>query len=466
MKHNNTSNYLESVILLIVLLIIMPTGCGSTGDYEFEPIKYSVSPEQEAFLDTLQRRTFYYFWEESNPENGLVKDRSADYSPSSTAAVGFGIAAWAVGAKRGWITREQAVERTHTVLKFFLNSEQSTSVEATGYRGFYYHFLDMKTGKRTWNCELSTVDTAWLLGGVRFAAQYYDREDSLEHEIRWMADSLTCRVEWDWASSPAEKRYEKTVAMGWKPEEGFGRLGWTGYNEALYLYIVAAGSNYKGVEHAYHRWLQDYDWKEPYPGLAHFIFMPMFGHQYSHIFVDFRGLYDDFMREKGIDYFENSRRATLAQRQYAIDNPLQWVGYDSLIWGLTACDGPGPSYNFPGRKFNHYAARGTSGTGLTHDDDGTIAPTAVGGSVVFAPELCISALMAMKQRYGDQGLWDRHGFVDSFNPTLNWFNKDYLGIDQGPILLMIENLRSGLIWRYTMRDPVVLKGLKRLGISR
>ncbi|MBN1154339.1 Tat pathway signal protein, partial [candidate division KSB1 bacterium] len=376
------------------------------------------------------------------------------------------IAAWAVGAERGWITRDEAVERTYRALKFFWNSNQSKAKDATGYRGFYYHFLDMKTGKRTWNCELSTVDTAWLLGGIRFAAQYYDNADSLEQEIRRLADLMTFRVEWDWATFPEGGDYGQTVAMGWKPEEGFSKLGWTGYNEALFLYIVAAGSNYEGAERAYKRWLAYYDWKEPYPELGHVIFMPLFGHQYSHIFVDFRGLYDTYMREKGIDYFENSRRATMAQQRYAIDNPMGWAGYDSLTWGLTACDGPGPKYNTGDRRFNAYAARGTSGVGLTHDDDGTIAPTAAGGSVVFAPELCIPTLMAMKERYGDQGLWGRHGFLDSFNPTLDWYNKDYLGIDQGPILLMIENLRSGLIWKYSMRDPVILRGLKRLGFRR
>jgi len=452
--------------ILILSMLSLLVGCSNSADefnYSYSPIKYQMTAEQEAFIDTLQHQTFLYFWEQSNPENGLVKDRSADYSPSSTAAVGFGIPAWAVGAERGWITRDQAAKRTLNTLNFLWNSEQSDATDATGYRGFYYHFLDMKTGERAWNCELSTVDTAWLLGGVRFARQYYDRENSIEANIRRLADLITNRVEWDWTTLPDKGKYGNTVAMGWKPESGFTPFGWTGYNEGLFLYIVAAGSGYQGAEIAYQKWLKYYDWQEPYPELGHVIFMPLFGHQYSHIFVDFRALMDSYMREQGIDYFENSTRATLAQRRYAIDNPMNWVGYDSLTWGLTACDGPGPEYNTNEWKFNRYAARGTSGTGLTHDDDGTIAPTAAGGSVVFAPEVCIPTLMAMKEKYGQSGLWGKYGFVDSFNPTLNWYNEDYLGIDQGPILLMIENLRSGLIWKYIMCDPVILKGLKRLG---
>ena len=426
-------------------------------------IDYKLTAEEKVFLDTLQHRTFLYFWDESNPANGLVKDRTREGAPASIAAVGFALPAWAIGVERGWITRDQATERTLAALRFFLSSEQSVDSLVTGHQGFYYHFLDMQTGKRVWGCELSTIDTAWLLAGVRFAAQYFYRRSAEEEEIRTLADSMTFRVNWGWTTLPSSSRHPGAVAMGWRPEKGFTRHGWVGLNEGLYIYILAAGSGYPDAKAAYQEWLRHYRWEEPYRGLAHVIFPPLFGHQYSQMFVDFRGLVDDYMAGRGLDYFENSRRATLTQRQYAIDNPMGWVGYDSLTWGLTACDGPGPEYNFDDKRFARYSARGSSGPEFIEADDGTIAPTAAGGSIVFAPEIVIPTLQAMYDRYGRQGLWGRHGFVDAFNPTVKWFDTDYLGIDQGPILIMIENLRSGLVWKYCMRDPVIRKGLEVLG---
>ena len=430
-----------------------------------QPINYQLTPDQSAFLDTLQHRTFLYFWHEANPDNGLVKDRSTEKSPCSIAAVGFGIVAWAIGTEHGWITRQQAVERTLNCLRFFWRSEQSMAKLATGYQGFYYHFLDMKTGERDWKCELSTIDTAWLLAGVRFAAQYYNQNTPAEREIRDLADRLTFRVNWEWAALPDTGRFGLMPSMGWTPEEGFNPLGWYGYTEAQYIYILAAGSGYKHAKRAYLKWFDTYHWDEPYPGLAHATFAPLFGHQWTKMFVDLRGLVDDYMAEKGIDYFENSRRATLTQRRYAMDNPNGWAGYDSLTWGWTACDGPGPKFNTDKLRFHEYAARGISGPHIEHDyqDDGTITPTAAAGSIVFAPEVVIPTLMNMHDKYGPKGLWGSYGFFDAFNPTLDWYNPDYLGIDQGPILLMIENLRTGLVWEYCMKDPVIQKGLRELG---
>jgi hypothetical protein len=430
-------------------------------------IAYDLSPAQEAFLDTLQYRTFLYFWHEANPQNGLIKDRSTGNSPCSIAATGFGVAAWIVGVERGWITREQAAGRTHNLLHFLFTSEQSTDTLATGYQGFYYHFIDMQTGKRVWSCELSTIDTAWLLAGLRCAAQYFDGDMRTEAAIRALTDSVTFRVNWDWTTAGATALHPGSVTMSWRPERQFNRYGWVGLNEALYLYILAGGSGYKEIATAYATWLRYYKWQEPYEGLAHAIFPPLFGHQYSQVFVDFRGIADSYMREKNIDYFENSRRATLTQRFYAIENPNGWAGYDSLTWGLTACDGPGNKYSGETRKFWGYMARGTSGPGFEGNrDDGTIAPTAAGGSIVFAPEQVIQTLRALKERYGEKGLWGKYGFKDAFNPTLGWYDDDYLGIDQGPILLMIENLRTGLIWNLCMRDPVIRKGLELTGFRQ
>ncbi|MGE5401971.1 MAG: glucoamylase family protein [Ignavibacteriales bacterium] len=425
----------------------------------------SMSPAERSFLDTLQKRTFDYFWYESGSENGLVKDRSQEGSPASMAATGFGIAAWAVGAEHGWISRAEAAERTLRLLRFLINSPQGTEPDATGYKGFYYHFINMTTGKRAWHCELSTIDTAWLLAGVRFAVQYFNRDTNAENEIRQLAEKITGRVDWNW-SVLRDGRYKGYITLGWTPEEGFHELGWFGYNEALMLQIIAAGSGIKDPLDVYGKWLSSYNWVEPYKGLEHFGFPPLFGHQYSHMFIDFRGLADSRLAARGIDYFENSRRASLAQIKYAVENPMRWKGYDSLCWGLTACDGPGDSYNHDSLRFLGYAARGTSGSGLVHDDDGTIAPAAAGGSIVFIPQEVIKTLKNMYDKYGPGGLWGRYGFTDAFNPTLNWYDKDYLGIDQGPILLMIENLRSGMIWKYMKNDEVVKTGLEKLGFIK
>jgi hypothetical protein len=455
-------------ILTSFLTLMLYQNSSPQGKSSISPkkIDYQLSEKENNFLDTLQRRTFLYFWNEMNPDNGLVRDRSTEESPASIAATGFGIIACAVGAERGWIARQDGVNRTLRTLRFFWTSEQSKDSFATGYQGFYYHFLNMETGKRMWKSELSSVDTAWLIAGVRFAAQYYNGKDSKEQKIRDLADSLTFRINWDWLTHTTTDKYTSTISMGWWPEKGIHPMGWIGYNEALLLYIIAAGSGYSNAQKAYKQWLSNYDWQEPYEGFAHAVFPPLFGHQYSQMIVDFRGIADDYLQEKGIDYFENSRRAVLTQHQYCIENPNGWSGYNSLIWGLTACDGPGPDYNTENRQFHYYAGRGTSGPNLVYFDDGTIAPTAAGGSIVFAPEIVIPSLMAMYINYGPKGLWGPYGFYDAFNPTLNWIGKDYLGIDQGPIVLMIENFRTGLIWEYTMRDPVITEGLYKLGFRQ
>jgi hypothetical protein len=426
---------------------------------------YSLDPADKKFLDTLQYKTFLYFWYECNPDNGLVKDRSTEDSPASIAAVGFAFPAWAIGVEHNWILRKEAVQRTLAALNFFMTSEQSEDSLATGYQGLYYHFLDMKTGKRKWACELSTIDTGLLLAGIRFARQYYNLNNPNEKKIRCLADSITYRANWDFMTIPESGKYGGLISMAWRPEKKLSDYGWFGYNEGLILQIIAAGSGYPNYQKSYDGWLKTYKWDKPYPGLAHVVFPPLFGHQYSHMFVDFRGIFDKYMKAKGIDYFENSQRATLTQRLYAIQNPNGWKGYDSLIWGLTACDGPGSKFNKDNMKFNDYSARGTSGPDLVWSDDGTIAPTAAGGSIAFAPEIVIPALEAMKKEYGDEGLWNKYGFVDAFNPTINWYDSDYLGIDEGPIIIMIENFRNGFVWKYMMKDTVIKNGLKKLGFK-
>lgn len=429
--------------------------------------QYVPSEREKDFIDTLQYRSFLYFMNEINPEIGMVKDRNTDGSACSITAAGWAIPVWAIGAEHKWMSREKAAELTLNLVIFLYNSVQSTDPDATGYKGFYYHFLNMKTGKREWESELSTIDTSWLLAGIRFAVQYFNLNNDVENKIRELGDKLTYRVDWDWTIIKKSKHegHQGLITMGYSPNEGLGDFGWYGYTEALYLYILAAGTTLSNPMQVYNEWLSGYDWKEPYSGLAHVIFPPLFGHQFSEMFINFKGLADKYLKEKGIDYFENSRRATLSNWNYCIQNLKGWIGYDSLTWGISACDGPG-DFEKDGKKFYGYGGRGASGPDDNYLDDGTIAPEAAAGSIPFAPEICIPALWNMYKNYGDKGLWGKYGFKDAFNLTVGWFDKDYLGLDEGPIVIMIENYRTGFIWNYSMKDPVIMKGLKELGFKK
>lgn len=454
--------------LAIIYFTVFVSSCMMNNENQPENygVKYKATSEEETFLDTLQYRSFLYFLNEINPKNGLVKDRSTNDSPASIAAVGWAIPVWAIGAEKKWISRQKACELTLSALRFFYHSEQSAKPDATGYQGFYYHFIGMDRGERVWNCELSSIDTAWLIAGIRFASQYYIGKDQQEKEIRELADSLTQRINWDLFTIPdGVERFGGSLSMAWSPEKGLKHWGWTGLNEGLFLYILAAGSGYKDAVKAYDVWLSEYRFEEPYPGLVHVPFGPLFGHQYSQMFVDFRGLKDRYMIGKDLDYFENSRRALLTQRMYAIENPNNFIGYDSLTWGLSACDGPGNDYILNGEPMRGYSARGTTGAKEWTDDDGTIAPTATGGAIVFEPEIVIPTLKNIYDVYGEKGLWGKYGFKDAFNPTVDWYAEDYLGLDQGPIVIMIENLRNGFVWRYMMKDPVIKRGLSVLDFS-
>lgn len=429
---------------------------------------------QAAFLDTLEHRTFRFFWDHTDPRTGLSPDRWPTRSFASVAASGFALTAWPIGAERGWIRREQAVERTLASLEWFWRAPQGDAASGmTGHRGFFYHFLDPATGARFGTVELSTIDTALLLAGALFCQSYFDRSNAEEARVRSLVDSLVARVDWRWATVRPP-----TVALGWSPEHGHLPYDWRGYNESLILIVLALGSPTHAVDaSAWHEWQRPYRWGE-FHGQQYLGFGPLFGHQYSHVWLDFRGIADPWMRERGLDYFENSRRATLAQRGYAIANPSGFAGYGPDVWGLSACDGPlDGKLRVDGRErsFRTYAARGACFTEIV--DDGTIAPTAAGGSIPFAPDECIAALRAMKQRWGDH-LWGEYGFLDAFNPTLRvltdthhgrvvpgvgWFDTDYLGIDQGPILAMIENYRTGLVWRTMRTNPHIVRGLRAAG---
>jgi len=428
-------------------------------------------------FDSIEQRTFRYFWDNADPETGLIPDRYPTPSAASIAAVGFALTAYPVGVERGYVTRPEARDRVLRTLRFFRNAPQGAAATGTaGYNGFFYRYLDMKTGQRSGSIELSTVDTALLLGGVLFCQSYFNGPDAGEAEIRRLAEEIYERVDWRWAQvrMPA-------ISHGWTPESLFLRYDWRGYNEAMLVYILALGSpTHPVMPAAWQEWERDYSqyWATEY-GQTYLAFRPLFGHQYSHVWIDFRGILDAAMGKAGFDYFENSRRATYAQRAYAIANPMRWIGYGENVWGLTASDGSADvELEFAGekRRFRTYSARGLGADGL---DDGTIAPTAAAASIAFAPEIVIPAVQEMYRRYGEH-IFGKYGFYDSFNPSFDydvpvaqghrvpgfgWVDNDYLGIDQGPIVAMIENYRSGLVWRVMRLNAHIRRGLMQAGFS-
>ncbi len=421
----------------------------------------------DAELETLQRETFGYFLHETNPGNGLVIDKTQPDWPASIAATGLALACYPIGVERGFMSRAAAVERTLATLRFFWNSPHGPEPDATGCHGFYYHFLDMQTGRRVWQCELSTVDSAFLLTGALTAGIYFDANTADEIEIRTLADALYRRADWKWAQNGGA-----TVSHGWKPESGFLEYRWEGYDEALLLYALGLGSpTHPLPEESYTAWASTYRWKKCY-GQEYLYAGPLFTHQLSHVWIDFRGIQDAFMRDKGIDYFENSRRATYVQQQYAIDNPLKFKDYGSHCWGITASEGPGPdTIKIDGieRQFFDYVGRGVP----YGPDDGTLAPWALVASLPFAPAIVLPALeYCIYQAKLTE--FNRYGFKASYNPTHPgkpgnpygwWVSPWHFGINQGPIILMIENYRSGLLWQLMRSCPYLVRGLRRAGFT-
>jgi hypothetical protein len=420
-----------------------------------------------AELETLQRETFDYFLKEVNPLNGLILDKTAQNWPASIAATGLALACYPVAVERGFMTRAAALERTLTTLRFFWTSPQGPEPDATGYRGFYYHFLDMQTGRRVWQCELSTVDSAFLLAGGLAAAAYFDREDEGEQEVRTLADALYRRADWVWAQNHGD-----TVTHGWKPESGFLPYRWEGYDEALLLYVLGLGSpTHPLPETSYVAWASSYRWETCY-GTDYLYAGPLFTHQLSHVWIDFRAIQDAFMREKGSDYFENSRRVTYVQQRYAVENPRKFEGYSEHCWGITACGGPGPAT----LKLNgiHRVFDGYEGRGIPYGpDDGTLAPWAVVASLPFAPEIVLQAIDFCIHQ-AKLKTFNSYGFKAAFNPTHPgepgnpygwWVSPFHFGLDQGPIVLMIENHLGGLLWRLMRGCPYIVMGLRRAGFT-
>lgn len=438
------------VLLVLTLVLIAAPDARAAGrslgpDDQTAPAERLITTE--ALLDSLQRTAFEYFWNEANPVNGLIRDRSQSWSPCSIAAQGFGITAICIAIDHGWVSREEGRDRIRLGLDTLWNGPQGdTQYNTNGYNGLFYHFLDINSGLRTWSSELSTIDTALLMVGVLDAKMYFDSEETGDVELRALADSLYYRVDWEFMRNGGNG-----IRMGWKPESGFTGFGnWIGYNEAMILYLLALGSPTHPVpDFTWAYWTSGYNWSTQY-GQTYVIFPPLFGHQYSHCWVDFRNIQDSYLTLRGIDYFENSRRATLAAQAYCVANPYQWSGYGPEMWGLTASDDP-----------DGYLAHGAP---PAQNDNGTITPTAAASSIAFAPEIVIPTLHNLYENWGAQ-FWGRYGFFDAFNLDRFWVSTDFLGIDQGPIIIMIENYRTGSVWERMKRNPDLANGLAAAGFN-
>ena len=456
--------------IYVLLFCLLTVACKQTIREPLATTKFPYS------LEELERRTFDFFWELADTSNYQIPDRYPTLTFSSIAATGFGLSAYIVGVEKKYVTREAAAERTLKTLQVLWSLRQGPEeTNVSGYKGFFYHFLTLDKAIRFKDVELSSIDTVLLMAGILSVMSYFDQENETEKAIRQTADALYGRVEWDWMMNGNETMsmgYHPQGTPGASPKHGFISAQWNGYNEAMVLIIMAMGSPTHPIDsNAWATWCATYPWNTFY-GQENVQFDPLFGHQYSHVWIDFRGIQDEYMRAKGIDYFENSRRATLSNRAYCVANPKGAKGYGKWCWGLTASDGPvSKKMNVDEKEWEFFDYRARGACSIQIVDDGTIAPTAAGGSYPFEPALCDSTLKYMWNTYYTD-LVGEYGFKDAFNLTYvtdqtprGWFDVDYLGIDQGPILLMIANHQSGIIWNVMKKNPYILAGLKKAGFK-
>ena len=392
------------------------------------------SPEDDAFLDELQRLSCCYFWEQASPETGLVKDRcnarraSSDNSNvASIAATGFGLTALCIADRRGFLSHSEARARVLTTLKFL-------SEKLAHHRGFFYHFANLNTGERMWNSEVSSVDTAILLCGILSCRTHFRDTD-----ITLMAHSITNRVEWTWLSEDTS-----LLPHGWRPEVGFLSFRWDFYNEMMMMYLLGLGSpTYPLRTEVWDAWKRTpFD----YEGMRYIgSFAPLFVHQYSQAWFDFRG-----KRDRYADYFQNSVIATDVHRRFCIEMGRQFPDYSPDLWGITASDSD--------RGYVIWGGPPSMG-----QIDGTVAPAAAGGSLAFLPQEAVRVLRTIKDRYPKA--WSSYGLVDALNPLKNWYDSDVVGIDTGITLVMAENARTGYVWEIFMQNPEAQRGMERAGFK-
>lgn len=390
----------------------------------------------------MSRRAFLYFKEQADPTTGLVRDRSrTDGSPpdqthidvASIAATGFGLTALCIAAERGWLPHREARERVRATLRFF-------ATQATHEHGWFYHWMDARTGARRWQSEISSIDTALLLAGVLTARQKF-RDD---REIVRLAASIYERVDFQWMLN----NHPTILSHGWRPETGFIKHRWDAYSEHLILYLLAIGSPTHPITPR--SWLAWQRARMTYAGYNYITGGPLFIHQYSHAWVDFRGRRED--RYPFTDYFQNSVDATRAHRAFCLALSAEFPGYTADVWGITASD----------------SAKGYLAWGGPPRDpaiDGTVVPCAAGGSLMFTPDISVPALRAMHERYGAR-VYGRYGFADAFNPNNDWVNPDVIGINLGIMLLSAENLRSRKVWGWFMRNSEITRALDQVGLRK
>ena len=401
----------------------------------------------EEFLEDLSRRSFQYFWEYSDPDTGMTRGRAkADGTPydpnrrdiGSIAVTGFGLAGICIAAERGWVKADLARTRVRNCLSFFAD-------RAPQEHGWFYHWMNVKEGRRTGvlensakQSELSSIDTALLMGGILTARGYFQKDA----EIQRLATRIYERMDFRWMLNGDPL----LLSHGWTPEDGFLKARWAKYSEFTIIYLLGIGSPTHGI--APESW---YAWDRPennYAGYKYVGLSPLFTHQYSHAFVDYRGHREK--RDSKIDWFQNSVTATRAHRQFCIDLGQEFPGYTTDIWGITSSNSE-----------KGYKAWG--GPPRNKAIDGTVVPCAPGGSLMLAPDICLPALKAMKERFGEK-IYGRYGFTDAFHPTTGWVSADVLGLDTGITLLSAENHRSGNVWKWFMRNPEIPKAMTLAGM--
>jgi hypothetical protein len=387
----------------------------------------------DAFLDQIQRASFLFFWEQASPTTGQVKDRALaagndTRTVASIAATGFGLTALCIGHKRGYGDAAQIQARVANTLNFLLNQLPNVN-------GFFYHFIDMNSGARVWNCELSSIDTSILLCGVLTCRLYFQ-----DAQIQSLAAQIYNRVNWPWMLNGGS-----TFSMGWTPENGFIASRWDTYSELMMIYLLAIGSTTNPV--AASTWDAFTRPALTYQGLTYITNLnaPLFIHQYSHAWFDFRNKHDKYT-----NYFNNSVTATQAHKLFCLSLQSQFKDYQANLWGITASDSQGGYTAWGGPP-----AMGTI--------DGSIVPCATGGSLPFAAADCIAVLRNIRRQFPQA--WQRYSFIDAFNPLTNWYDPDALGIDLGITMLMAENQRSNFVWNTFMANPEVQSAFSAVGLK-
>ncbi|HET7217388.1 MAG TPA: glucoamylase family protein [Vicinamibacterales bacterium] len=399
---------------------------------------HRLSADDERFLEDLSRRTFTFFWEQADPATGIIRDRTrTDGGPAnenarnvgSIAAVGFGLTGLCIAADRGWQPRAQAIARAETTLRWFAERMPNE-------RGWFYHFVNLADGARAWQSELSSIDTALLLGGVLTVRRCFPDDPDV---VRY-ADAIYRRVDFQWMLAGDAR----LLSHGWKPESEFLAGRWDRYCELMLLYVLAIASPTHPIPAE--SWQA---WSRPMMTFQEFTYVswsdPLFVHQYSHAWIDFRGRRDG--NGEGIDWFANSVIATRAHRAFCITLAGEFPGYSALIWGISASDSR-KGYVAWGGPPRHQAI------------DGSVVPAAAAGSLMFDPAITVPAVREMQRRFGDR-IYGRYGFADAFHPTDGWTNPDVIGIDLGITLLSAENLRTGAVWNWFMQNPEVTGALAR-----